>query len=115
LITGSENLPVFLPAQKVILEETWNCLFSPILLLEGDPDSFISFLRDRGFDLTRFHNSVPLKSFPKIDAEKFKGTFKIVDTLVCIPNTTRMLGLEKELCNVISFHPEIPLFTDWPA
>lgn len=101
LIKGLENLPVFLPAKKIILEGTWNYLFFPILLLEGEPDSFISFLRDRGFDSTRFHNSVPLKSFPKIDAEKFKGTFKLVDTLVCIPNTTRMLGLEKELCDVI--------------
>lgn len=79
----------------------WNYLFFPVLLQRDTPDTFIAALRKRGFDAARFHYNVPKNSFPSTDREELKGTYSLVDRLVCIPNTTRLLGKEEKLINAV--------------
>jgi hypothetical protein len=76
-------------------------LFFPILLQRGDPDTFVASMRKHGFDATRFHYFVPEKSFPSTGREELKGTYTLVDKLVCIPNTTRLSGKEDKMIKVI--------------
>jgi len=82
----------------------WNYLFFPILLERDQPDEFIKLVRKSGFDATRFHFESPLKSFPDLSRKDFSGTFKLIDKLVVIPNTTRMRGKEEKLVNVIDHY-----------
>ena len=95
------DLPIYIPASDSILRNDWNGLFFPILLRKGDPEELIDYLRKSGFDATRFHYKVPEKSFPELTRSEYPGTFKLVDSLVCIPNTTRMIGKEEKLSEVI--------------
>lgn len=83
------------------MAEGWNYLFFPLLLGEGDPDTFIEHLRNGGFDATRFHAHVPTLSFPELSRERFPKTFTLVDRLVCLPNSTRMPGQESRLGSVV--------------
>lgn len=89
--------PLYVYADNPEAADGWNCLFFPILLERGDPESFVESLRRSGFDATRFHAHVPQLSFRDLPHDEFEGTFRIVDRLVCIPNTTRMAGKEGKL------------------
>lgn len=101
LAEGLKGLPLSTPADDPDLVGDWNGLFFPVLLQRGDPDAMIQHLRANGFDGSRFHYYVPDKSFPGLDRDLFQGSFHLVDRLVCIPNTTRMEGLEERLCRVV--------------
>lgn len=98
--TLSEKLkiyPLHIYANDLKNYQGWNYLFYPILLNKGDPDSFVNHMRTNGFDATRFHNEAVKKSFPYLKRDEFPGTFTLIDKLVVIPNTTRMLGNEQKL------------------
>jgi dTDP-4-amino-4,6-dideoxygalactose transaminase len=91
------SFPLYLYAGNPAIAEGWNYLFFPVLLDRGDPDTFVECLRRSGFDATRFHADVPLLSFPDLRSKDFEGTFRIIEKLVCIPNTTNMAGKEQKL------------------
>lgn len=93
--------PLHLYASDTLNYNGWNYLFYPILLNEGDPDKFVEHLRSNGFDATRFHHAAVKNSFPNLSREQYPGTFVLIDKLVVIPNTTRMLGKEEALARII--------------
>lgn len=96
-----EKYDIYVYSNNTENYQGWNYLFFPILMESGNPDDFIKLLRRSGFDATRFHFEAPLKSFPNLDRKDFPGTFKLIDQLVVIPNTTRMRGMEHGLVEVI--------------
>jgi dTDP-4-amino-4,6-dideoxygalactose transaminase len=89
--------PLYMYADNPEAAGGWNCLFFPVLLENGDPDEFVEHMRASGFDASRFHGKVPALSFPQLGRKELPGTYTLVDRLVCIPNTTRMRGKEKQL------------------
>ena len=93
--------PLYIYANDRDMRKGWNYLFFPILLEKGDPETFLDHLRHQGFDASRFHHEVPKNSFPGLSRDRFPGTYTLVDRLVCIPNTTRMIGRIESLVNAI--------------
>ena len=101
LRTKLAEYPLYIYANDRDMRIGWNYLFFPILLRKGDPATFLDHLRQHGFDASRFHHEVPQSSFPDISRDRFPGTYTLVDKLVCIPNTTRMIGRIENLGNAI--------------
>jgi dTDP-4-amino-4,6-dideoxygalactose transaminase len=93
--------PLYVYANNPQAAEGWNHLFFPVLLETGDPERFVTFLRRSGFDASRFHGHVPRLSFPQLSRNDYPGTFTLIEKLVCIPNTTRMLGNERRLADAV--------------